>query len=81
VADPDPYDGVSFGQVDLWGWDHYHASAYGYYLEALVVFGGVTGRDPRSLGEQETSAVDLGLSPPRPRPCNSWPMKSWRPRG
>ena len=63
VADPNPYDGVSFGQVDLWGWDHYHASAYGYYLEALVVFGGVTGRDPRSLGEKETAAVDLGLSP------------------
>lgn len=63
VADPDPYDGVSFGQVDLWGWDHYHASAHGYYLEALVIFGGVTGRDPRSLGDQEPSAVDLGLSP------------------
>lgn len=63
VADPNPYDGTSFGQVDLWGWDHYHASAHGYYLEALVVFGGVTGRDPRSLGDREASAVDLGLSP------------------
>ncbi len=63
VADPNPYDGVAFGQVDLWGWDHYHASAYGYYLEALVIFGGVTGRDPRVLGEKEPCAVDLGLSP------------------
>ena len=63
VADPNPYDGVAFGQVDLWGWDHYHASAHGYYLEALVIFGAVTGRDPRSLGEKEPCAVDLGLSP------------------
>jgi len=63
VADPNPYDGVSFGQLDLWSWDQYHASAYGYYLEALVIFGGVAGRDPRSLGDHEASAADLGFSP------------------
>jgi hypothetical protein len=62
-ADSDPYDGVQFGQVDLWAWDNYHASAYGYYLEALVVFGALTGRDPRSLGPAETAAADLGISP------------------
>lgn len=38
-ADPNPYDGASFGQVSLWSWDQYHGSAYGYYLEALIVFG------------------------------------------
>jgi hypothetical protein len=62
IADPNPYDGVSFGQVDLWAFDQYHASTAGYYLEALVVFGGVTGRDPRSLGRDETAANELGLS-------------------
>lgn len=63
MADPNPYDGVSFGQVDLWGWDHYHGSAHGYYLSALVIFGGVTGRDPRSLGPGEQAAAALGISP------------------
>jgi hypothetical protein len=61
-ADPDPYDGIAFGQVDLWTYDHYHASIYGYYLEALVVFGQVTGVDPRTLGKDERAADDLGIS-------------------
>jgi hypothetical protein len=63
VADPNPYDGIAFGQIDLWSWDHYHASTAGYYLEALIVFADVTGRDPRSLGAHETAAQELGLSP------------------
>jgi hypothetical protein len=63
VADPNPYDGLTFGKVDLWAHDQYHASAYGYYLEALVIFGSVTGRDPRMLGEREIAADDLGISP------------------
>jgi hypothetical protein len=62
VADPNPYDGIALGQVDLWTWDHYHASSYGYYLEALVVFGNVTGIDPRSLGRNECSGYELGFS-------------------
>jgi hypothetical protein len=62
VADPDPYDGIEAGKVDLWTWDHYHASVAGSYLEALVVFGALTGRDPRTLGEFECSAYELGLS-------------------
>jgi hypothetical protein len=64
VADPNPYDGIDAGKLDLWTYDHYHASAHGYYLEALVVFGSLTGRDPRSLGETECSAFELGLSRP-----------------
>ena len=63
VADPNPYDGETFGQLDLWTWDHYHASAYGYYLDALVVFGRLTGRDPRVLGKDERAAFELGMSP------------------
>lgn len=63
VADANPYDGVDAGKVNLWSYDNYHASTYGYYLEALVVFGSITGRDPRSLGENECSGFELGLSP------------------
>jgi hypothetical protein len=63
VADPNPYDGLDAGKVDLWTYDHYHASTYGYYLEALVIFGNVTGQDPRSLGDNECSGYELGLSP------------------
>jgi len=60
-ADPNPYDGITPGQIDLWARDHYHASTEGYYLEALMVFGDVTGRDPRSLGQGECSAFELGM--------------------
>jgi hypothetical protein len=63
IADPNPYDGVAFGQLDLWATDQYHASAYGYYLEALVIFGAVSGRDPRVLGPAEKAGYDLGFSP------------------
>lgn len=62
VADPNPYDGVAYGKIDLWTWDHYHASDYGYYLAALVIFGRVTGVDPRTLGEHERAADELGFS-------------------
>jgi hypothetical protein len=62
-ATPNPYKGTGPGQIDLWAGDGYHASTYGYYLEALVAFGAVTGKDPRSLGQSETAAVDLGISP------------------
>lgn len=61
IADPNPYDGIEAGKLDLWTYDHYHASTHGYYLEALVVFGTVTGRDPRSLGDAECSGFELGL--------------------
>ena len=62
IADANPYDGVDAGKIDLWTYDHYHASTYGSYLEALVVFGSVTRRDPRSLGDAECSGFELGLS-------------------
>ena len=62
VADPNPYDGIEAGKINLWTYDQYHASTHGYYLEALVIFGSVTGRDPRSLGPNECSAYELGLS-------------------
>ncbi|ALV05224.1 PEP-CTERM sorting domain-containing protein [Roseateles depolymerans] len=61
-ADTNPYDGIDPGKVKLWANDNYHASLYGSYLEALTVFGHVTGLDPRSLGANETSAAQLGLT-------------------
>jgi hypothetical protein len=63
IADTNPYDGIDAGKVNLWGADNYHASIYGYYLEALTIFGSVTGRDPRSLSEKECAAADLGIAP------------------
>lgn len=63
IADANPYDGIGPGQVDLWAYDHYHASSHGYYLEALLIFGRVTDRDPRSLGAGERAAFDLGIAP------------------
>ncbi|MCF2948039.1 PEP-CTERM sorting domain-containing protein [Paraglaciecola aquimarina] len=62
IADPNPYDGIEFGKISLWTADHYHASTYGYYLHALVVFGNLTGTDPRSLGKNECSGYELGMS-------------------
>jgi hypothetical protein len=65
VADPNPYDGIEAGKLDLWTTDHYHASTAGYYLEALVVFGTLTGRDPRALGDGECSGFELGMDRPQ----------------
>lgn len=62
IADPNPYDGIEAAKVNLWTFDNYHASVHGYYLEALVIFGHLTGRDPRSLGDNECSGFELGLS-------------------
>jgi hypothetical protein len=67
LADRDPDDGMGPGQINLWAYEGYHASAYGYYLEALLVFGRVTGKDPLSLGEKERVAADFGFSPAQTR--------------
>lgn len=63
IADDNPYDGIDPGKIDLWTYDHYHASDFGYYLAALVVFGNLTGVDPRSLGKHECAGFELGMSP------------------
>jgi hypothetical protein len=62
VADQNPYDGIEAGKLNLWTYDSYHASTHGYYLQALVIFGTLTGKDPRSLGDAECSAFELGMS-------------------
>jgi len=63
IADPNPYDGITPGRIDLWARDHYHASTYGYYLEALLAFGRITGRDPLTIGDKESSIRELSLDP------------------
>jgi len=62
-AAPNPYQGIPYGKIDLWAFDNYHGSSFGYYIEALMIFGAVTGRDPRALGAHETAAMELGFSP------------------
>lgn len=62
IADANPYDGIGAGQMNLWADDNHHASTQGYYLTALVIFGTVTGLDPRDLGDTEQCAFDLGFS-------------------
>lgn len=49
--------------INLWWIDYLHASKYGSYLSALMLFGTVTGVDPWSLGASEQAAADLGISP------------------
>jgi hypothetical protein len=62
IADSNPYDGIDAGKIDLWATDNYHASTAGYYLEALALFGSITGRDPRTLGDGECAGFELGFS-------------------
>jgi hypothetical protein len=63
VAVVNPYDSDAGGKIDLWAADNHHASSYGYYLDALVAFGRITGRDPRSLSDNECAGRELGITP------------------
>ncbi|MGM9482974.1 DUF4886 domain-containing protein [Roseateles sp. NT4] len=62
VADRNPYDGIDAGKFNLWGEDGYHLGAWGSYLEALVLFGHLSGLDPASLGPASRAGRELGLS-------------------
>jgi hypothetical protein len=55
--------GVPQDKINLWWDDYLHASKYGSYLSALVIFGRLTGIDPWSLGASEKAAADLDISP------------------
>ena len=63
IADDNPYDDIGASKMDLWAYDHYHASVYGYYLEALMDFGKVTGADPLVLQGKDRVAEEIGISP------------------
>jgi hypothetical protein len=55
-------DALTDGLLDLWFDDGTHASKYGSYLSALVLFGTLTGLDPAMFGSSEIAAMDLGIS-------------------
>jgi hypothetical protein len=50
-------------KINLWWDDYLHASKYGSYLSALVIFGKLTGIDPASFGAAEKAAADLFIGP------------------
>ncbi len=73
IANPNPYSGNAPGPSLWYGMnatnnpsitspDYIHPSIYGAYLSALVLFGQITGLDPRTLGSTESAASSLGIS-------------------
>ena len=54
-------DALTDGLIDLWYDDGTHASKYGSYLSALVLYGTLTGLDPIDFGSGETAAQGLGI--------------------
>jgi hypothetical protein len=54
-------DALTDGLIDLWFDDGTHASKFGSYLSALVLFGELTGLDPAQFGDDEIAAQDLGI--------------------
>ncbi|HWY61416.1 MAG TPA: hypothetical protein VNW15_05900 [Rhizomicrobium sp.] len=65
LADDNPYDDKGADKMNFWAYDSYHASSFGYYLEAAMDFGKVTGKDPMMLAAKgkDHVAEDLGISP------------------
>lgn len=63
IADNNPYDDLGASKMNLWAYDSYHGSNFGYYLEALLDFGKITGLDPRSLDGKTRVPEGLGISP------------------
>ena len=65
IADNNPYDDMGASKMNFWAYDGYHASSFGYYLEAALDFGKVTGKDPMilSIKGKDHVAEDLGISP------------------
>ena len=62
VAVRNPYSPAA-GQLNLWDADFVHASKWGSYLNACVLFYKITGYDPRALGGTEQAAAGLGITP------------------
>ncbi|GAC1347670.1 MAG: hypothetical protein NVSMB18_33430 [Acetobacteraceae bacterium] len=62
-ADANPYNGIDPGKINIWAPDSYHASPYGYYLEALTEFYSVTGQNPEVFGANDLLASQIGISP------------------
>ncbi|MGY3089347.1 hypothetical protein ACVWYF_002387 [Hymenobacter sp. UYAg731] len=64
IAVRDPYNNPTASQLNLWSPDHQHASKWGSYLAACVLFAQLTGLDPRTLGPAEQAAVALDIPGP-----------------
>jgi hypothetical protein len=72
VTNPYLVGALSGTMIDLWDSNAldaccttpigYHPSVYGSYLNALMLFAQITGRDPR-FGATELAAADLGIDP------------------
>jgi hypothetical protein len=77
IADPNPYDGRDYDTIDLWSYDHYHASAEGSYLEALTVFAQVTGYDVRQFGGKSAPPTNSESKTGWPKPCSASPQPNW----
>ncbi|SEA98384.1 hypothetical protein [Rubrimonas cliftonensis] len=56
-------DALTDGLIDLWFDDGTHASKFGSYLSALVIYGTLTGLDPAGFGPGELAAMELGIDP------------------
>jgi hypothetical protein len=54
-------DAKTDGLIDLWHADGLHASKYGSYLSALVLYGTLTGLDPAEFGPDEQAARDMRI--------------------
>lgn len=80
VADRNPYDGIDAGKSNLWGEDSYHFSAWGSYLEALVLFGQLSGRDPAGLGAAHRTGRELGLSAQQIQAAQAVASRQLKPR-
>ncbi|GAB3853102.1 hypothetical protein GCM10028822_21520 [Hymenobacter terrigena] len=63
IAVRNPYN-PNPSQLDLWDTDNLHASKWGSYLAASVLFAQLTGLDPRMLGPAEKAAVALDITGP-----------------
>lgn len=63
LAQLNPYLPPEPGKFNIWSKDNHHASIYGSYLNALVIFETLTGKDATTLGANEQAAHDLGIPP------------------
>lgn len=63
VGNPTSYSAAPAGTLNLWDTDQYHASKYGSYLAATVMYAQITGLDPRLiLTGPSSAAAGLGIS-------------------
>jgi hypothetical protein len=67
IADGNPYDDLGASKINLWAYDSYHGSNFGYFLKALLDFGTITGLDPRALDGKTRVPEALGISPAQSR--------------